>query len=737
MNRARGAPPLVRTAFGHGAPAPAAVAATPTAAAMAPLSSFTALAGTQLNKSLLLNASALLFAGTHVLRVVTAHSVIPSVALIRDLAHPMSLVRSLGEFIVAVFPVLCYKLYTYRRRRIPPPRPTWAALALLEAPNVLAVAMYFVSAWFLSASITSGYSAYWALWTNDGRVNVRAIDLVTSLLVSATLYQSAATLVGTDTTPPFPLPQHRTYGHYLALTANVTANAIKSSVLFTAGFWMVGAWITPAMASIVSRVMLRGALEWTAWDYAGHWLSPVVVLGLFFVHWLAYLQWNMVALVCDLCATRNLAVTSTNQVLIEGLNLHDKPLLQHHAFQDLAMNVSTRSNRRVALFRDQPDRNTWTDVRTASLLMLDAITAGMLSAVAVPPPAAVAPVPAGASATAATPMVPGAVPVFKAPPNPKSVDPKEWVGKAWDWIKVQFLPQTIVQLLSTAPAATKAAPAISAKAAPTASLSTGPVAPFVWGTMPAASTASASAAATSTSAPTTTVQTVPAGAAFVVGARTSVTPGLAERLVRWIGTQFEQTTVAAYVRAAYTRIKLTMAVADYQAASWAALGVAQLVHFSKTEDPYGLVYPDIATVLSTLLHVVEVSTDLMAGTVRDGQDPVAVAAVAALAWPRAVVAASTRVLRRRVQVRIGGGNALGVSKDMAWPKVVLATPLAEWRSRAAVDTPVARVLAVYEACVAAVLVIVGTFPEYVRAEVVPRLSKRHAELVREIVGDSE
>ncbi|KAJ3352665.1 hypothetical protein GGF32_003622 [Allomyces javanicus] len=736
MNRARGAPPLGRAAFGHGAPAPAAVATTPAAAAAAPLSSFTALAGTQLNKSLLLNASALLFAGTHVLRVVTAHSIVPSMALIRDLAHPMSLVRSLGDFILAVFPVLCYKLYTYRRRRIPPPRPTWAVLALLEAPNLLAVAMYFVSAWFLSAFITSGYSAYWAPLTSDGRVNVRAIDLVTSLLVSATLYQSAATLFGTDTTPPFPLPQHRTYGHYLALTANVTANAIKSSVLFTAGFWLVGAWITPAMASIVSRVMLRGALEWTGWDYAGHWLSPVVVLGLFFVHWLAYLQWNMVALVCDLCATRNLAVTSTNQVLIEGLNLHDKPLLQHHAFQDLAMNVSTRSNRRVALFRDQPDRNTWTDVRTASLHMLDTITAGMLSAVAVPPPAAVAPVPAGA-ATTATPMVPGAVPVFKAPPKVKGVDPKEWVGEAWDWIKVQILPESIVQLLFTAPGATKAAPAPGAsKAVPTASLSTGPVAPFVWGTMPAAST-SAAVAASTTSAPTTTVQTVPAGAAFVVGARTSATPGLAERFVRWIGTLLDQTIVAAYVRAAYTRIKLTMAVADYQAASWAALGVAQLVHFSKSEDPYGLVYPDIATVLTTLLHVVEVSTDLVAGTVRDGQDPVAVAAVAALAWPRAVVAASTRVLRRRVQVRIEGGSAMGVSKDTAWPKVVLATPLAEWRARAAADTPVARVLSVHEACVAAVLVVVGTFPEYVRAEVVPRLSKRHAELVREIVGDGE
>ncbi|KAJ3363879.1 hypothetical protein GGF31_000662 [Allomyces arbusculus] len=733
MNRARGAPPLDRATFGHGAPAPTPVIAAPAATTTAPLSSFTALAGTQLNKSLLLHASALLFVGTHVLRVVTAHSIVPSMALIRDLAHPMSLVRSLGDFIVAVFPVLCYKLYTYRRRRIPPPRPTWAVLALLEAPNLLAVAMYFVSAWFLSAFITSGYSAYWALLTSDGRVNVRAVDLVTSLLVSATLYQSTATLFGTDTTPPFPLPQHRTYGHYLALTANVTANAIKSSVLFTAGFWLIGAWITPAMASIVSRVMLRGTLEWTAWDYAGHWISPVVVLGLFFVHWLAYLQWNMVALVCNLCATRNVAVTSTNQVLIEGLNLHDKPLLQHHAFQDLAMNVSTRSNRRVALFRDQPDRNTWTDVRTASLHMLDTITAGMLSAVAVPPPAAVAPVPAGA---ATAPVASGAVPVFKAPPKPKSVvDPKAWAGKAWDWIKVQILPETIVQLLFTAPT-TEAVTAPKPAATPATSLSTGPVAPFVWGTMPAASTAAAAAAA-STSAPTTTIQTVPAGAAFVVGSRTSATPGLAERLVRWIGTQFEQTIVAAYVRAAYTRIKLTMAVADYQAASWAALGVAQLVHFSKTEDPYGLVYPDIATVLTTLLHVIEVSTDLMAGTVRDGQDPTAVAAVAALAWPRAVVAASTRVLRRRVQVRIEGGNALGISKDTPWPKVVLATPLAEWRARAAVDTPVARVLAAHEACVAAVLVIVATFPEYVRAEVVPRLSKRHAELVREMVGDGE
>jgi hypothetical protein len=114
----------------------------------------------QLTRNLLLYAGGGLLCIVHALCILFHHRFLPSLNLLWDGVSPGSWVHALFLFGFGIFPLMLWKQYTYRTRRVAPPRPSWAILALFESPHLMSLALYWVSGMTLSRMVLLG-QAWW------------------------------------------------------------------------------------------------------------------------------------------------------------------------------------------------------------------------------------------------------------------------------------------------------------------------------------------------------------------------------------------------------------------------------------------------------------------------------------------------------------------------------------------------------------------------------------------------
>ncbi|KAI9184445.1 hypothetical protein H9P43_003498 [Blastocladiella emersonii ATCC 22665] len=686
------------------------------AAAKPARSGFARTAGALLNRDLLVFASATLWLLIHLARSTLAVFQPNSGVIPPTFYSPLSWLSTTSVWLFAVVPLVLWKRHSYRARPSPPPRPSWMLLALTENDAVASFFAYWLSSFVVVHTLTSGFAGLWTLRDASGALNPNFVDVHLALVLGVVFFQAPRLVMNAGgKMPEFPSTSERGILWFLSALLTIGQRVVHRApfvALFVCTSWAaVHTVATPFLQSAGSLLLPRTApYAWTWTAVLAHLASPVVVLALVLIQLVLHTLWVAVDVVCDGFATTNFVVAAkSNAELVEGLLLADKPLLQHHAFLELTTTVANDKDRRLTVYREQPDVATWSKICDASLRAIDEFAACLDEFVSPITFAAAQPLEVSASDAAASSYVGAASGVADremadfdklikpAPPANKWISA---AGTVYDGYLVPFgqCVASIVHSATPAPAGDAPVP-------------TGPVVPprpgFTWATEPAATST------VSVAAPVAIVKPKETESRSI----TSMIPSsLFPRLSRWLPTR-----LAAHCGHFHAAVRMTALTSDYQVAMWAAVSVAQLAVHSKVEDPYGLVYPDLARILTSLLRVIELTAPVMAAT-------------PAWTWRRDLVDALPAAYAEAwVHVEKAGWSSAAVQNALLTSSTVREFALQKRDADDLAHRRVRRVLLVHDAAVAAVTGIHARFPGYLARTVLPQLADKERARAREVL----
>jgi hypothetical protein len=385
-----------------------------------------------------------------------------------------------------------------------------------------------------------------------------------------------------------------------------------------------------------------------------------------------------------------MALTPSTKILIDGLQAHEKPLIQHHAFYQLATQWSLNSSRRVRIYREQPDLGTWSTLLNLCLRPLEDF-GSMVNDVANTDI-----LQGGRSASLKKPINQREISLVDVSKNETVVRPlpSPSVIQRIAVTIVQGVRSGIKECILGSESTVTPTNAQSAKLAPLTGYSNtmNPSTKFSWkreGPSPAS--------VPTPSNPTTLESDSP----------TSIFRKMLDRIVVVLrGSEWAQGLHRAHIA-----LRIHLGASDYQVTRWAIWSLARLSSWARTEDPYGLLYPDLPVIAAALAKLIDIIQKV-------GR------AHSEVTWSRSSLESCLRA--RRIAGRGEMEAYLKTSLD--------SNESSHFKVRAPKIGSNDRVLAVYDAAVGALVGIAAAYPAHFETVVLPQLSAEHRLVVMDVLN---
>ncbi|KAL7748223.1 Nuclear pore complex subunit [Sorochytrium milnesiophthora] len=569
---------------------------------------------------------ALLYVGTAVATSALQHLTrLQLAAFARSLLGARLWASSFVVYMSAVFPVLVWRQRQYGRAATAPPLLSWALLVFANGASLLSYSVHAASAWLLSRQFLGalGMTALTdpllpgnppTAYLNPSLVRHCGILLLTVLATQT------SHLLFPNSRPQFSTARGLRRFWTSDNLLRELLNCCRTALTIVSAMWMpqlLGFHTLYRLVCGVANILVIGTsivpleIGWLA--SFRRFLSPVDLAASVVCITATLFVWKVAAYIQQIFLTQPIIASSSTQELIQAMQTTARPVVQHYLYQELAIVSTQVPFRREAIFRDQVDTGSWTDI---SQLCLDRIV-GLSNSIDTEfrrSPNAEAKVPVLVPRTAMQPAVPVTRSDDKVQPkviSTMTLDPNEPSpaslllpkrSKTWPLMRYVMPFYRVAKAVYTAIMAEYRGPPAPARAPPQRRVVvSGDARPLVPRFDQDSRTSAHASSNNSTPVELVPLQSDPLPPPPQPAWQKKFEERVRQPVLKW----WRESLYHAAVRDFFLKIRLTYLFVDYQLVFWSVQALSSLIVYSRSEDPYGTVYKSIPTVVTALFQLRE------------------------------------------------------------------------------------------------------------------------------------